>query len=534
MKTRQYNRAAILLLTVLLGGLLLWSCSTREVKDPLSVTRFNVDEMSNLHGSGGVERTTFYNYETVFLSLENLYEHCETEIDIIHCGECDTAIKRLVVLSDIEGKITNLPIWYHVNTDSLGNFKDECGCYTVLVVQPNRDNPWINIAIPLTIACGLPPTPQIRSIRADGTFNGGAVLVGEPVNVEASAFTPGDSVLINVVPDQWAYADGDPIVDVTGVVDTVVVKPDGSIPFTQIWNAPAAVGSYDIVADLKPFGVFNAGDVVSDGLLTGVVVQQPPTPGVDIVTDIACDVVGNHKNVFDGLEPIYAWVNSPIRPAELGEEVSIFVTFHRDVWPLGLKLLNIETVGSLHQGTKCEANQFSENPRIIQVRGDAKPLYRRALRLWPGDYDVIVDINRNGVYDPGIDILDGGSQVGFSISDDGESQPLYKIIESSWDDLNFASSTAVEIRAQVVTTDGTPVPDVIVHFNVARGPGSVTPTSGITDINGIVTTIFDGSTPATPSIIRAFVDIDGIRYTARISQWGKCACAHNQGVGIID
>lgn len=531
MKTRKYNRAAIFLLTVMVGGLFLWSCSSREVKDPLSITRFNVDEMSNLHGSGGAERNTFYSYETIFLTLENLYESYETEIDIIRCGECDTAIKRLVVLTDPEGKITNLPIWYHVNTDSAGNLVDECGCYTVLVVQPRATDPWINIAIPLTIECSLPPTPQIRSIRADGTFNGGAVLVGEAVNVEGSAFTPGDSVLIQVVPDQWQYADGDPYIDVTGVVDTVVVQPDGSIPFTEIWNAPAAVGSFDIVADLKPFNQFNAGDVVSDGLLTGLVVQQVPIPGVDLVTDIACDVAGVYKNLFDGMEPIFGMVNPEIRPAVLGEPVSIFVMFHRDVWPQGLKLLNIESVGSLHQGTKCLANKFSGSPAFILIKGEAKPLYRYPLRLWPGDYDVIVDINRNGVYDPGVDILDGASQVGFVVPDNGESQPLYKIILSSYDDLNFEDLNSVEIRAQVVTGDLTPVPNVTVHFSVAKGPGSVNPLVDITDAEGIAITIFDGGAPGQWSLIRAFVDIDGMRYTARISQWGQCGCVHNQGTG---
>jgi hypothetical protein len=256
-----------------------------------------------------------------------------------------------------------------------------------------------------------------------------------------------------------------------------------------------------------------------------------PTPGVDIVTEIACDEFGGVKNLFDGMEPIFAMVNPQIRPAFLKEPVNIFVGFHRDIWPLGVKLLNIETVGSLHQGTKCMANPFSESPFLIRIRGEAGPFYRWPLRLWPGEYDVIVDINRNGVYDPGIDLLDGGSQVGFVISDDGKTQPLYKIILSSYDDLNFENLTSVEIRAQVVTTDGTPVPDVTVFFNVGKGPGTVAPPSSITDINGIATTIFDGGNPGEWSLIRAFVIIDGKKYIARISQWGQCGCVHNQGTG---
>jgi len=537
MRSRKWFFFVPVLVLLLIAIAFLVTCSVKQTTDPLSAANLKISESTSLHGSNGSPRSEYYFGETIFLSLDNLYPETQTLIRIrkdnskdCSCKEC---VSTLLVATDRDGRIDDLEIWYNVGYDLDGNPVRADGNYTVQILQPSTTDPWIMYKIKFKILLSLPTTAYLQLTDAFGIYKGCGVLAGNDVFVQGGNLGANTEVHLYVVKDKNYYSSGDVYQDESGGAEVVKTSASGELLNSKIWPTASVIGAYDLVADVAPFGQFNIGDVIAKTTLAGLVVQAPPS-GADILAEVACDANGNHKNEFAETEAIWASVNPLTRPADLPVLMdlchsTIFISPHKSVWQKNDPLVHIETVGSLNAPIEALVEPTSGSLALTMVRGESKLGYRQPLRLWPGDYDMIVDVNNNFSYDPGVDILDGGPHVGLKIPG---TPPAIKFIFFALPDFPIVANGKFLLRAVVLRGDHTPVTDAKVQFNIGRGTGSLDPKSGLTDEQGMTHTFLWGMQEAQWSIIRAVVTVDGVQYEARISVWGELCLAHNQGIII--
>jgi len=525
---------------LIMASVLFLACGITEVEDPLDASNYKITKAARLTNQNGVGRRTFYTNETVFANLSNLIVLEQTYVEVVRLSD-DATLKQSVVITDSDGDIDKLPVWYNVGVDSAGNPVNEAGDYLVHVLQPEKHQPRTIISIPFSVEHGEPPDAQVYATDAAGASKSFSALVGDAVYAKGSGFTPGATVRLMVINNQEIFADGEALTDVSGGCESVTVNADGTLPNTMIVSS-ATAGQYDVVADTEPFGVYSAGDAVSSVFLTGLLVQQPPSMD-DIVVDIACDMNGVYRAEFDSLEAIFAKVDPPrvpmcltTDPKCLNPYVQIYVMPHRDNWEDGESLITIRTVGTMQMATNVQSNPNSGAVEFVRVRGECKPKYMNPLKLWPGTYDMIVDVNRNGFYDPGTDLLDGGPQIGFTIP--GTPPPI-RMIATTDDDFVGRALGETKIEVLFIRPDNSGIPNVDVDFTVVVGPGMVTPAENTTNDNGYTFTVFDDGEYGVMSRVRIEAYIDGQLFWQVVSidhliphTHTQGTIIHNQGGGV--
>jgi hypothetical protein len=543
MKFLKCNRSSITGAVLVVALLLLITCGTKEVGDPLGISNFNTAGLTSLTNSKGLDETTFYTFETIFLTIDGLIPLEQTQIEVVRgCPDCLESIKRCVVVTDRNGKIANLPVWQHVGVDQQGKRIDQSGNYTLHITQPPKLEPWTMIDICFEVVNDISTEPQIHATMDDATFKGQAALTGEDVYV-TGYHVSADTARLYVVPHQMTWVEGIPLTDVSGGFE-VVTPTSGDIKPTLVWAAAPITGSYDLVADVKPFGVYNKEDVVSDPMMAGLVVQNAPGAN-PIIVDIAADEMGVHRNTFDELDPIFAQVDPNVRPADLvswmyavdlatgmkkeaTDWVPVYVMPHRDAWLDSAQLVTERTVGTHQMPCFVQINPMSGAVSRFRLRGETKAGYYHPLRLWPGDYDVIVDVNRNCKYDAGVDLLDGGSQVGFRVTS-VDTCPAVRLINTADEDLLERGHNSTHLWAYLVRPDNSPIPNAKVKFIAILGPGKVETADAITDAYGMaVTKVFDISC-SEMTRVRTETVVDDVLYYDLVSLYGTCGCGHNQG-----
>ncbi len=534
MNVSKTSRLVLAVFLSAFAALVIVTCTTNQVGDPLGVGNFSKTGLTSLTNSNGTEKTTFYTYETILLSIEGLIPLEQTNIEVIRgCPECESSIKRAVVVTDREGKIVNLPVWHHVGVGENGLRVDQSGEYTILITQPPKHDPWTRYELCFEVVDDISPDPQVHAANASGLFKGQASLVGEDVYAMAYNIAA-DTVKLVVVNAQSEYNVGDAYADVSGGVETVAPNGDGSIPATLVWAGAAATGSYDLIVDAPPYGEYNESDVVSLPLFAGLVVQNA-AGGQDIVADIACDISGAFINTFDELDAVFARIDPTIRPADLlswqtpiPSFVPVFVVPHKDAWSTGDRLVTIRTVGTHQMPSYVQINPMSGSVGLFRLRGEAKAGYYKPLRLWPGDYDVVVDVNRNRVYDAGIDLLDGGAQVGFSVTS-SDTVPAVRLINTADEDMVGRPTSDPRLWAHLVRADNTPIAGVTVKFSVVLGPGTVSPLTAVTDADGIAYTTVSGLAFSEMTRVRTEAVVDGELIYNVVSFFRTLPCTHDQG-----
>ncbi|MBN1540900.1 hypothetical protein JW992_02060, partial [candidate division KSB1 bacterium] len=284
----------------------------------------------------------------------------------------------------------------------------------------------------------------------------------------------------------------------------------------------------DIVADIPPYGEYNPGDLVADNLAAGLLVQEPPQFS-DIIQDIACDQWGLYKDVFDSHEILYARVNSLRQPLETFDRIGVYVMPHKDVWMAGDSLVDVRTVGTHEMPIHALWNGIAGSLPLLQVRGRTEPDDPNPIVIWPGEYDMIVDVNRNSIYDPGTDIIDGGTQPGFVVPG---KPPKVRFAASA--DVDFLSvyPNATKIWGVLVDSLGNFYEDIPVSFQIVYGPGALSADTSRTSANGQAFSNFTGATFGRGTLVRLDTIVDGELYSQYVLIFRKIPYAHNQGILI--
>ncbi len=253
---------------------------------------------------------------------------------------------------------------------------------------------------------------------------------------------------VHVRPDLGlALVDGGALPDASA---TVTVS--GGVGIADL-GAAFAAGSYDVIVDLDGDDLFDAGsDLISrHRRLHSCFTVQAANTGGAIVQQVAADRTGNFRHVFDPLaveaaRPV-ASVHTRVTPSEVPGvndtlDARTYIVAHRDAWSDGDALT--DATGTVESGPLQDFS-LSQAPTLAWLQAN----------LTAGCYDAVIDVNANGTFDAGVDIVDnldaaGNPTCGLQVADTACST---NIQITSHDTMFATLSTAITLQG---TLNGSP------------------------------------------------------------------------------
>ena len=313
-----------------------------------------------------------------------------TVYDFTLKNQSDTEVAKATLTTDANGDIPLTAIGYDLGLDfpgsstgrSLGKLL-ETETYTIEVY--NTDGKLVTNQ-QFTVDYGA---PVVFAADQDGFAQNSFLRNAHSVWSKGKNLTSGAVLDIYVVDDIRNWEFGMPLVDVSGGVETVTVDGNGEF-HTRVWPNPSLVAPYDIIADFDRDGQYSAGDLVDGYYPVGFMVQTYSS-GEDLQVQIACTYNYDYIDIFQTTDNVYAYLNPRIQQFT-HKWVHKYVVAHQDVWTDGDPLNDVTQVPEL------DTPQYG-------CTNEARVL------IWPatltaGKYDIVMDVDRNGVYDKGLDFLD--------------------------------------------------------------------------------------------------------------------------------
>lgn len=254
--------------------------------------------------------------------------------------------------------------------------------------------------------------------------------------------TPNSDVTVWVVADARDYKSGDPL-DAEGAVQAAGRIDASGRLLAEVWNGPDRLGGFDLVLDADNSKTWTVGDLASGFRTTGFVVQQTPvgSDGNDVAADLASGedyyTVGA-RSQFTSKDGLYIGGLLTARAADAGATVRVCA--HRERWD---------------DGALLDSRAPAVQPIAADPTGAPRVLAWPAPML-PGDYDVILDMNADGKYTRGVDVLDavGPSGPAVSISDGGNLIALRgRVLDPAGTPLAGVEVTCADAIGGTATTD---------------------------------------------------------------------------------
>lgn len=173
----------------------------------------------------------------------------------------------------------------------------------------------------------------------------------------------------------------------------------------------------------------------------------------------------------------------------------MFVVRDREGWQGGEPLTDetggAETITINAQGDLPRTTVWESASRLDSAQTD-------------GDFDVVVDVNRNDRYDAGIDVVSGTFP------------PVRLVLSAGFPTINHNESTT--LYAQVQTQEGLPVANGTVNFSITSGRGGqLSSASTTTDVRGMASVTLTTTQPGTTLIIRGTITRSGQTASAEVS-----------------
>ena len=349
-----------------------------------------------LVGDDGGEQTTFTSYEQVSLSLADLTPNTVYTIQVDDNRKA--VIGTYELTTDENGEMDASSVLYDPAP----------GTYTVSV---------LGTSISFDITVQAPTSVYYMPCDASGNHVNN-VAEGAPVYLTAANGTAGESVHVFVAPNRYDWAYGMYLYDYTELVEELTFDGDGEIAPTTIWDSSEIVdmtAAYDVIIDVNGNNVYDEGDYLDGQLGVGFVVQevQPIKASIDghIVERLSADIHYVYRDVFDVNENVYVYVNPVAAMNNLGGDRSVkwCIVPHKASWA-DQDTLNAVTTPL---GDTVQEGCTNAGRRLV----------------WPapltaGQYDIVIDVDKDGLYDKGTDFLDGysgsGNWVGFTVQEEPE------------------------------------------------------------------------------------------------------------------
>jgi hypothetical protein len=384
----------LLLISALLIAAMLPACGGGD--DPVTPTPEPTGETA-LVGDDGAEASSFESYEQVSLSLADLEP--VTSYDVRVRDEGGTVVGTYALLTDARGSMDASSVLYD----------PEPGAYDIEV---------LGTGITFQVTVAAPAGTWYLPCAADGTHLNN-VDAGQAVYLAAGGGDPGAVVHVYVVPNRYDWTEGMFLYDYSGAVEELTFDDEGNIDPTAIWSAAAndESAAWDVVIDANRNGVYDAGDHLDGKLGVGFVVQETDVAKTlidgHVIERLSADVNYVYRDLFDVGENVYVYLNPVARLRNLGADRSVTwaIVAHRAAWndqdpivPVGTPLGDTVQRGCTNAGRRL---------------------------VWPaplaaGRYDIVLDVDNDGLYDQGQDILDGysgpGDRVGFTVQAEPETR----------------------------------------------------------------------------------------------------------------
>jgi hypothetical protein len=261
------------------------------------------------------------------------------------------------------------------------------------------------------------PTIDVM-INTDYYFALGSVITNQPVYIWGRNMLPNEQYALYVVADKAEWNIGDPIADVTGAVEVAATTATQNgkaeiklvTPAAKVWNAAAPVGgerNFDVIARKIPAGTqapltttLQAGDIINATSIPAFTVQDVRDQGAGQHRAFAVTCTGNgqFQSEFKAGDTLSVWVNPPWRITDIfWDMVGKYVVVHKANWENNDVLVDV-----------------SGRPEwdIVRIACSNEAWHPLWENVRAGLYDVIVDVDGNGKYTKGTDILDQGGTDG--------------------------------------------------------------------------------------------------------------------------
>ncbi len=321
-------------------------------------------------------------------------------------------------------------------------------------------------------------SPLLWFSDARGNYRTSFVAGNEPILISGDHLPAGAVVDLFVVGDQMAWEVGDPLVDLTGYQgaahkERVYLAPGSTSFAIPVWPAVyQRAGRFDLVARVNDprTGLrsdFRASDLLFHGVETGLHVEPAATLSISAVTDIEAQLSGRrtngnrfpgfrrqsvflrHDKVFAALDPTDVPPNHPkpkaaaiyVVPARSAAQWAAYPRLADSTETVefkGMKPGTLEMSITLIWTDPDPTNDGDKFDVVLDFRTDVQinpPLPGTPGTPPPGGNTSVALLN--GIYDPGVDIIDHLDDDGFVVIDDPADTGPYPVGRT---DYNFVDA----------------------------------------------------------------------------------------------
>jgi len=257
------------------------------------------------------------------------------------------------------------------------------------------------------------------------------------------------------------WKDGDALVDQTkqygdGLPPLFELTAHESGFTRLVWPKQlTSIGSYDIAAEVVtyPFGAYREASsaptrtLLSGRTHSGFVIQRRAGTAEPREMEIAGSVQSpfTFRSTFLTTENVYVGVDPTIQPAYVGKTADVYIVKDKTdaQWTNDKKLVDV--------------TNYIEKITVNGVCGNCWKTLAWSAPLTVDKYDVVLDFNQDGLYTPGIDLIDSLDPVGFTVSE-------VRVDSISF---NYGGSAAITIHDHLKAADIT-APEYLSAGNVVK------------------------------------------------------------------
>ena len=381
----------ILLFCAILAVVFIVGCSSDDPADPGGGDQPPAISTA-LVGDDGSESSDFDSYEQVSLSLTDLDPLTAYTVEV---SNARAVIGRYELVTDRNGQLDPASVLYD----------PEPGTYSVNVLDTS-----VSFDITVTAPTGLNFTPC--DDQGDHVNN---VTVGQSLYLAAAGGTADATFHVYVAPNRYDWTEGMYLFDYSEAIEELSFDGDGNLAPTVIWSAVTydEGTAYDVIVDMNRNGIYDEGDYLDGQIGVGFVVQELDVTKTvidgHIVERLSSDANYVYRDLFDVDENVYVYVNPVAKMRNLGSDhyVKWYIVPHQETWNDQDPLNPVTTP----LGDTVQYGCTNAGRRLVWPAP-----------LTPGQYDVVIDVDGDELYDKGQDFLDGysgpGDWVGFTVQDE--------------------------------------------------------------------------------------------------------------------
>jgi len=398
--------------------------------------------------------------DTLLVGIDGLEPGRQYEISILHPN--GGLISKAKLTASPDGAIPPTALWYDIGlvgqgataNGKVGEGEIDTDVINISAYKIVLKGVGVDVQLPFFIISKAQPIAW-ASDNAGKLEN--AFVEGTAVYVSGKQFTANTTVKLYVVEDKDEWANGDTLTDVSETVDTADIDANGNLPTTQVWtataieltgaNADGITGkfAYDIVVDVDADGVYDAGtDALDNNVAPGFVVQQTYTAG-DILLQLAsAGYLQGHWTIDGGYQDSYKKDGSNTgRGWQLGKAIYVVWNPYIQTTFEGPPPSEYDPQTYMWQGPTvrvyvCLNKIWTNGDTLVDVLGGYEelpvqygcangwkmqaiwyPPFESTVATTDNKFDVVVDMDKDGVYTAGVDFVDGVNTNSYSNQIDG-------------------------------------------------------------------------------------------------------------------